>query len=169
MGKTRDLKKIRDTKGTFHAKESESEVAQSCPTVCDPVDCSPPGFSVHGILQARIRSGLPFPSPGESSRPRDQTQVSHISGRCFNLWTTREAQENQRYQGNISCKDGLNKGQKWYGPTQKQKILRRGGKNIQKNYTKKIFKTQITWWCDHSPRARHPGMQSQVGLRKHHY
>ena len=85
MGKTRDLKKIRDTKGTFHAKESESEVAQSCPTVCDPVDCSPPGFSVHGILQARIRSGLPFPSPGESSRPRDQTQVSHISGRCFNL------------------------------------------------------------------------------------
>ena len=54
MGKTRDLKKIRDTKGTFHAKESESEVAQSCPTVCDPVDCSPPGFSVHGILQARI-------------------------------------------------------------------------------------------------------------------
>ena len=29
--------------------------------------------------------------------------------------------------------------------------------------------TQITTWCDHSPRARHPGMQSQVGLRKHHY
>ena len=29
-------------------------VAQSCPTLCDPVDCSPPGFSVHGILQARI-------------------------------------------------------------------------------------------------------------------
>ena len=34
--------------------ESESEVAQSCPTLCDPVDCSPPGSSVHGILQARI-------------------------------------------------------------------------------------------------------------------
>ena len=33
--------------------ESESEVAQSCPTLCDPVDCSPPGSSVHGILQAR--------------------------------------------------------------------------------------------------------------------
>ena len=32
----------------------ESEVAQSCPTLCDPVDCSPPGSSVHGILQARI-------------------------------------------------------------------------------------------------------------------
>ena len=34
--------------------ESESEVAQSCPTLCDPVDCSPPGSSTHGILQARI-------------------------------------------------------------------------------------------------------------------
>ena len=38
----------------------------------------------------------------------------------------------------MSCKDGLDKGQKWYGPN-KQKILRRGGKNTQKNYTKKIF------------------------------
>ena len=34
--------------------ESEGSAAQSCPTLCDPVDCSPPGFSVHGILQARI-------------------------------------------------------------------------------------------------------------------
>ena len=35
-------------------RKSESEVAQSCPTLCDPVGCSPPGSSVHGILQARI-------------------------------------------------------------------------------------------------------------------
>ena len=49
----------------------------------------------------------------------------------------------KRYQGNISCKDGLRKGQKWYGPKQKHKILRRGGKNTQKNCTKKIFTTQI--------------------------
>ena len=35
-------------------RESEREVAQSCPTLCDPIDCSPPGSSVHGILQARI-------------------------------------------------------------------------------------------------------------------
>ena len=48
-----------------------------------------------------------------------------------------------RYQGNISCKDGLNKGQKWYGPNKKQKILRSGGKNTQKNCTIKIFTTQI--------------------------
>ena len=45
---------------------------------------------------------------------------------------------------NISCKDGHNKGQKWYGPKQKQRILRRGGKNTKKIYTKKIFMTQIT-------------------------
>ena len=34
--------------------KSESEVAQSCPTLCDPMDCSPPGFSIHGIFQARV-------------------------------------------------------------------------------------------------------------------
>ena len=34
--------------------ESESEVAQSCPTLCNPVDCSPPGSSIHGILQSRV-------------------------------------------------------------------------------------------------------------------
>ena len=65
MGKTRDLKKIRNTKGTFHAKDSESEFAQSCPTVCDPMDCSPPGSSIHGILQARILEGLPCPPSGD--------------------------------------------------------------------------------------------------------
>ena len=37
-----------------NALKVESEVAQSCPTLCDPVDCSPPGSSVHGILQARV-------------------------------------------------------------------------------------------------------------------
>ena len=41
-----------------------------------------------------------------------------------------------------SCKDGLDKGQKWYGPKKKQKILR-GGRNTQKNCTKKIFMTKI--------------------------
>ena len=49
-------------------EESESEVAQSCPTLCD-VDCSLPGSSVHGIFQARYWSGLPFPSPGDLPNP----------------------------------------------------------------------------------------------------
>ena len=43
--------------------KSESEVAQLCPTLSDPMDCSLPGSSTHGILQARILEGLPFPFP----------------------------------------------------------------------------------------------------------
>ena len=42
---------------------------QSCPTLCNPVDRSPPGSSVHGIFQARTRRGLPFPSPGALANP----------------------------------------------------------------------------------------------------
>ena len=42
-----------------------SEVAQSCPTLCDPTDCSLPGCSIHGIFQARTLEWLPFPSPGD--------------------------------------------------------------------------------------------------------
>ena len=47
-----------------------SEVAQSCLTICDPMDCSPPGSSIHGIFQARILewSGISF---SRSSQPRD--------------------------------------------------------------------------------------------------
>ena len=44
-------------------------VAQSCPTLCDPMDCSPPGSSVHGILQARKQEWLPCPPPGDLPDP----------------------------------------------------------------------------------------------------
>ena len=71
-------------------------VAQSCPTLCDPVDCSPPGSSAHGILQARILEGVAISFSRGSSRPRDPTQVSCIAGRHFNLWATREAQGNAK-------------------------------------------------------------------------
>ena len=60
--------------------------AQSCPTLCDPVDCSLPGSSVHGILQARVLDWVAI------SFSRDWIQVSHIAGRCFIVWATREAQ-----------------------------------------------------------------------------
>ena len=43
--------------------------AQSCLTLCDPVDCSPPGSSLHGILQARILEWVAFPSPGDLRDP----------------------------------------------------------------------------------------------------
>ena len=42
---------------------SESQVAQSCPTLSDPMDCSPPGSSAHGIFQARVLEWVPLPSP----------------------------------------------------------------------------------------------------------
>ena len=70
--------------------ESESEVTQSCPTLCDPEHCSPPGSSIHGILQARILEWVAISFSRGSSWPRDRTQVSRITGRRFNLWATRE-------------------------------------------------------------------------------
>ena len=77
--------------GIYLDKESESEVAQSRPTLCNPMDYSPPCSSIHGILQARILEWVAISFSRESSWPRDRTQVSCIAGRCFNLWATREA------------------------------------------------------------------------------
>ena len=59
-------------------------VTQSCPTLWDPMDRSPPGSSVHGILQARILEWVAMPSSRASSQPGDQTHVSCISciGTC---------------------------------------------------------------------------------------
>ena len=59
--------------------------------LCDPMDCSLPVSSLHGILQARVLEWVAISFSRGSSWPRDQIQVSHIPGRCFNLWATREA------------------------------------------------------------------------------
>ena len=66
----------------------ESEVAQSCPTLCDPTDCSLPGSSLHGILQASVLEWVAISFSRGSSRPRDRTLVSCITGRRFNLWAS---------------------------------------------------------------------------------
>ena len=68
----------------------QAKLLQSC--LCNPMDHSPPGSSIHGILQARILEWVVISFFRGSSQPRDWTQVSHIAGRCFNLWSTREAQ-----------------------------------------------------------------------------
>ena len=83
-------------------KGSEREVAQSCPTLCDPVDCSLPGSSVHGIFQARVLEWVAISFSWGSSRPRDWTQVSRTAGRHFTVWATREAQ-----MGRKSKKEGI--------------------------------------------------------------
>ena len=61
-------------------------IAQSCPTLCDPMDCSTSGPSVHGILQARRLEWVAIPFF------RDQTRVPSIAGRFFTAWATRKAQ-----------------------------------------------------------------------------
>ena len=67
-----------------------SEVAQSCPTLCDPMDCSLPGSSVHGIFQAIVLEWIAISFSKGSSQPRDRTRVSHIVERRFTIWATRE-------------------------------------------------------------------------------
>ena len=58
-------------------------VVQSCLTLCNPMDCSPPGSSVRGVLQARTLEWAAKALPRGSSQPRDRTRVSHMAGRCF--------------------------------------------------------------------------------------
>ena len=69
-------------------KWEEGEVAQLCPTLCDPMDCSPPGSPIHGILQARLLEWVAISFSRGSSQPRDQTWVSRIVGRGFAIWST---------------------------------------------------------------------------------
>ena len=79
-------------KTEFHFRlwKCELKVAQSCPTLSDPVDYSPPGSSVHGILQARILDWVAIPFSRGSSWPRDWTWVSCIAGIVFIIWATGE-------------------------------------------------------------------------------
>ena len=68
----------------------KSKSAQLCPTLSDPMDCSLPGSSVHGILQARTLEWISSSFFKESSKPMDQTWVSCIIVRFFTIWATRE-------------------------------------------------------------------------------
>ena len=62
-----------------------SELTQSCPTLCDPMDCSLPGSSVHGIFQAIVLEWIAISFSRGSSRPRDLTRVSRIVDRRFTV------------------------------------------------------------------------------------
>ena len=66
-------------------------VTQSCLTLCDPMDCSPPGSSVHGESPGKNTRGGCMPASRISSQSRDRTQVSHMAGRFFTNWATKEA------------------------------------------------------------------------------
>ena len=79
--------------------KSENEVIQLHLTLCGPMDCSLPGFSIHGIFLARILEWVAISFSRRSSWPRDWTRVPRIVGRRFTVWATREALMK------ISCKE----------------------------------------------------------------
>ena len=60
-------------------RDGGAKLLQLCLTLCYPMDCSPPGFSVHGILQARTLEWVAISSPRGSSQTRDQTLVTYVS------------------------------------------------------------------------------------------
>ena len=76
----------------------------SCVQLCDPVD-----YTVHGILQARILECVAFSFSRGSSQPRDWTHVSHIVGRFFTSWATKELGHSLLLQG-IFLTQGWNPG-----------------------------------------------------------
>ena len=65
-------------------------VAKSCPTLCDPKGCSPPGSTVHGISQVRLLECVAIPFSRGSSQPRAWTWVSCTACRFFTVWATRK-------------------------------------------------------------------------------
>ena len=79
------------TRATVNPYYYYCDAAQSCLTLCDLMDYRPPGSSVHGFLQAGTLEWVDIPFSRRSSPPRDQTWISHIAGRFFTIWVTREA------------------------------------------------------------------------------
>ena len=80
-------------------------VTQSCPALCDPKDCSPPGSSVHGIFQARMLEWVAIFFSRGTSWPRDRT--CRIAGWFFTVWATREtiecSKQQQQQKTNVFC------------------------------------------------------------------
>ena len=79
-------------KGTKLFMQVKALVAQSCPTFCYSMDCSPLGISVHGILQAVMLEWVAILFSRGFSRPRDWTWVFCVAGRFFTIGATREVQ-----------------------------------------------------------------------------
>ena len=107
--------------------ESKVNVTKLCPTLCNPV-----GYTVHGMLQARILEWGAFPFSRESSQPRDPIQVSHIAGGFFTSWASREAQE--YWSGSLSLLQGIFPTQGWNPglPHSRQTLNRWGIREVRK-------------------------------------
>ena len=74
----------------LHAECTVLIAPQLCPSLCNPTDYTPPGSSVHGVLQARILEWVAISFSRGSMRPRSWTQLSSTAGRFYNIWATRE-------------------------------------------------------------------------------
>ena len=85
------LRKHQLSRSCEYGVKVKVKITQSCLTFCDPMDCSPPGSSVHSILQTIILEWVTVPFSRGSSQPRDRTQVSWTAGGFFIIWATREA------------------------------------------------------------------------------
>ena len=93
------------------------------------------GYTVHGILQARVLEWVAFSFSSGSSQPRDRTQVSHIAGRFFYQLSHQESPFHEK-MGTIKDRNGMD--------LTEAEDIKKGGKKTQKYYTKKIFMIQIT-------------------------
>ena len=134
--------------GTMEAMEENldqfSSVAQSCLTLCDPMNRSTPGLPVHHQLpeftQTHVHwvgDGIQPSHPLLSPSPPAPNPSQHQG---LFQWVNSSHEENYRYQGNVSCKDGLNKGQKWYGDlTEAEDIKKRW-----QEYTE-LYKKWSSW------------------------
>ena len=117
-------------------KWSEVLVTQLCPTLCDPMDCSRPGSSIHRILQARILEWVAIPFSRGSSWPRDGTRVSCIAGRFFNVCITRKANYNPQWIWGPSFTSALHINFPFPLKEILQKMIRINGGNICKTKQK---------------------------------
>ena len=109
------LKRKKTSPGSMGYNTAAAKSLQSRPTLCNPMDCSLPGSSVHGILQARVHQWVAMPCSRGSSQPRDWTQVSYIVGRFFtteppgkpsgyNRWTNLDGQHKGGHNGEVTFK-----------------------------------------------------------------
>ena len=92
-----------------HLLDAAAKSLQSCLTLSDPMDCSLPGSSVRGILQARILEWVVIPFFRGSFQPRDWTKVSCIADRFFTFWATWEAYKPDLWPQSIYILIGKNK------------------------------------------------------------
>ena len=123
----------------MHSMCMHAKSLQLCPTLCDPIECSPPGSSVHGILQTRILEWFAMPFSRGSSRPRDQTCTSCGSCIAEGFFTAKQPgsadAEHRQHQPHPAALPGSDSVQRFTllnstGSFQTQKLLLHLAENI---------------------------------------